>query len=88
MVAHEIKTLAVRTASATEEISRKINAIHTASGVTDQNVSSISRAFVEMREISTEIATGLEVQLDATKSIDCLLNEAQSSVDNVARSDC
>ncbi|WP_206692602.1 HAMP domain-containing methyl-accepting chemotaxis protein [Azospirillum sp. INR13] len=69
VVAGEVKSLATRTASATEEISGQIDDIQKATAETVQVVSDISRIILGMAEAGNAVAVALEQQAAATDEI-------------------
>ena len=84
VVAQEIKVLAKRTAEATGHIGGQIDAVRSASGLADGTISDMKDAFAEMRAISGEIASALDVQLGATRDIGALVEGALNGADRVA----
>ncbi|OYW13844.1 MAG: hypothetical protein B7Z55_16275, partial [Planctomycetales bacterium 12-60-4] len=76
VVANEVKELARQTAKATEEISQKINAIQSATGVAVTAIGSISDSIRKINEISTTIASAVEEQTAATTEISRNVSEA------------
>ena len=84
VVASEIKSLANRTATATQEIADLISAVHRASGAADSDIVVMKQAFAELYGISTEIAGTLEIQLGATEEIGDLVKTALRGADSVA----
>jgi methyl-accepting chemotaxis protein len=69
VVANEVKELARQTAKATEEISRKIEAIQSSTAVAVSAIASISDVIGRINEISTAIASAVEEQSAATSEI-------------------
>jgi methyl-accepting chemotaxis protein len=69
VVAAEVKSLAGQTAKATEEISRQIAAIQTATGSAVTAIGGISETVRSVNEVATTIAAAVEKQLVATKEI-------------------
>ncbi|MDX1968431.1 MAG: PAS domain-containing methyl-accepting chemotaxis protein [Planctomycetaceae bacterium] len=76
VVANEVKELARQTAKATEEISQKINAIQSATGIAVTAIGSISDSIRKINEISTTIASAVEEQTAATTEISRNVSEA------------
>lgn len=76
VVANEVKELARQTAKATEEISQKINAIQSATGVAITAIGSIGESIRKINEISTTIASAVEEQSAATNEISRNVSEA------------
>ena len=69
VVANEVKELAKQTSNATEEISRKIEAIQTDAKAAVAAISSISGVITRANEISMSIATAVEEQSATTNEI-------------------
>lgn len=65
IVASEVKTLAAQTQSATEEISRKIDAIQSGATNMSRSIQDMSRVVLQMREIAVDMASSIRQQ-DAT----------------------
>jgi methyl-accepting chemotaxis protein len=85
VVANEVKELAKQTAKATEEISRKIEAIQ---GVTKGAVTAIeeiSTIINQINDISNSIASAVEQQTATTNEIGRSVNEAALGVDDIAK---
>lgn len=85
VVAGEVKSLATQTASATEEISRKIA---TMQGATDEMVDSIGRittTIFSVTEIASSIRTDVEEQEEATRSIARNVENASQVTNNAHR---
>jgi methyl-accepting chemotaxis protein len=76
VVANEVKELARQTAKATEEISRKIEAIQSSTGHTVTAIQSIGETIGRINEISTTIAGAVEEQTAATSEISRNVGEA------------
>ena len=76
VVANEVKELARQTGRATEEISQKISAIQTSTGVAVKAIESISEIIRKINEISTTIAGAVEQQSAATSEISRNVSEA------------
>lgn len=85
IVAQEIKSLAKRTATATDEIGRHIAIVQQASGLTDGKVVEMLEAIAAMRGISAEIAGALDIQLGATSEIGALMETALVGGDKASR---
>ena len=79
VVANEVKELAKETAKATEDISRKIEAIQTDTKAAVEAISSISGVINQVNDISNTIATAVEEQNATT-------NEMTRNVSEAARS--
>lgn len=76
VVANEVKELARQTAKATEDISQKIAAIQSATGVAISSIGSIGGIIGKINEISTTIAGAVEEQTAATAEISRNVSEA------------
>lgn len=76
VVANEVKELARQTGRATEDISLKISAIQTSTGVAVKAIESISEMIRRINEISTTIASAVEEQSAATSEISRNVSEA------------
>ncbi|XZE51030.1 methyl-accepting chemotaxis protein [Planctomycetaceae bacterium SH248] len=76
VVANEVKELARQTGRATEEISQKISAIQSSTGVAVKAIESISEMIRRINEISTTIAGAVEEQSAATSEISRNVSEA------------
>jgi len=76
VVANEVKELARQTAKATEEISQKIEAIQSSSGVAVGAITSIGESIRRINEISTTIASAVQQQTAATSEISRNVSEA------------
>ena len=76
VVANEVKELAMETASATKDISFKIEAIQTDTSAAIQAIGKISDTIQQIKDISNSIATAIEEQLAASGEIGRNLSEA------------
>jgi len=76
VVANEVKELAMETASATKDISNKIEAIQTDTSAAIQAIGKISDTIQQIKDISNSIATAIEEQLAASGEIGRNLSEA------------
>src|ERR1035438_4934442 len=76
VVANEVKELAKQTAKATEDISRKIEAIQTDTRAAVDSIASISAVIHQINEISCTIATAVEEQDATTNEMSRNINEA------------
>ncbi len=86
VVATEVKSLASQTASATDEISKKIVEVQTASNQAATVIEDISKIIMEMNEISSSIASAVEEQSAATGEIARNVEEAASGTQEVSKS--
>jgi methyl-accepting chemotaxis protein len=84
VVANEVKELARQTAKATEEISQKIEAIQSSSGVAVGAISSIGESIRRINEISTTIASAVQQQTAATSEISRNVSEAARGTSEVS----
>jgi methyl-accepting chemotaxis protein len=87
VVANEVKELAKQTAVATEEISRKIEAIQGETKTTTESISKISGIITQINNISTMIAGAIEDQTTTTNEMVRSVSHAASGssqiVDNM-----
>ena len=84
VVASEVKSLANQTAKATEDISKQIQEIQTATGEAVQAIELIARTIEELSEIASSIALAVEEQGSATQEIARNVQEAASGTQNVS----
>ena len=85
VVASEIKTLAGRTATATQEIASKIARARDTSGLAATAITDIARTIDEISEIATVVACAMEQQKVTTAQIAESTNQAAQGSHNVAR---
>jgi methyl-accepting chemotaxis protein len=78
VVANEVKELAKETAKATEDISRKIEAIQTDTKAAVEAIASISGVINQINDISSTIATAVEQQNATTNEMSRNVSEAAS----------
>jgi methyl-accepting chemotaxis protein len=87
VVANEVKELAKQTAVATEEISRKIEAIQGETKTTTESISKISGIITQINDISSVIAGAIEDQTTTTNEMVRNVNHAATGssqiVDNM-----
>jgi len=76
VVANEVKELAKETAKATEDISRKIEAIQTDTKAAVEAIASISTVINQINDISSTIATAVEEQNATTNEMSRNISEA------------
>jgi methyl-accepting chemotaxis protein len=76
VVANEVKELAKETAKATEDISRKIEAIQTDTKAAVEAIASISGVINQINDISSTIATAVEEQNATTNEMSRNVSEA------------
>jgi len=79
VVADEVKELAKETAKATEDISRKIEAIQTDTKAAVDAIASVSQVIVQVNDISNTIATAVEEQNATTNEMARNVSEAAQS---------
>jgi methyl-accepting chemotaxis protein len=79
VVANEVKELAKETARATEDISRKIEAIQTDTKAAVDAIASISGVINQVNDISSTIATAVEEQNATTNEMSRNVSEAAQS---------
>jgi methyl-accepting chemotaxis protein len=85
VVANEVKELAKQTATATEDISRKIEAIQSDAKGAVQAIGSISGVIGQVNEISGTIATAVEEQSATTSEMSRSVAEAARGAGEVAQ---
>jgi methyl-accepting chemotaxis protein len=83
VVANEVKELAKETAKATEDISRKIEAIQTDTTAAVSAIAAISGVIHRINDISNTIATAVEEQNATTNEMSRNLNEASNSTGEI-----
>jgi methyl-accepting chemotaxis protein len=83
VVANEVKELAKETARATEDISRKIEAIQTDTKAAVDAITSISSVIKHVNEISGTIATAVEEQNATTNEMSRNVKEAAQGSDEI-----
>jgi methyl-accepting chemotaxis protein len=85
VVANEVKELAKATAKATEDISRKIEAIQTDTKVAVDAIASISEVINQVNGISNTIATAVEEQNATTNEMSRNVTEAAHGSSEITR---
>ena len=85
VVANEVKELAKETAKATEDISRKIEAIQTDTKAAVDAIASISGVINQVSDISCTIATAVEEQSATTNEMSRNVNEAAQGSGEITR---
>jgi len=85
VVATEVKQLAHQTATATEDIRRRIDAIQLGTKGAVTSIQEISRSIREVSLISKSIAAAVEQQGIATEEVAKNVSEAAMAVDSVSR---
>jgi methyl-accepting chemotaxis protein len=85
VVANEVKELAKETAKATEDISRKIEAIQADTQGAIQGIAEISQIIAQINDIQNTIATAVEEQTATTNEISRNVNDVASGNQEIAR---
>ncbi|MAF91733.1 MAG: chemotaxis protein [Bdellovibrionaceae bacterium] len=85
VVANEVKELAKETAEATQEITKKIEAIQNDSGSAVNAIAEVSEAIETLSEISTNIAASVEEQAATTNEVARVSSEATSATNEITR---
>src|SRR6202035_67902 len=85
VVANEVKELAKETAKATEDISRKIEAIQTDTKAAVDAIASISGVIDQINDISNTIATAVEEQNATTNEMSRNVSEAAHGSSEITR---
>ncbi len=85
MVANEVKELAKETAKATEDISRKIEAIQADTKGAIEGITEISQIIAQISDIQTTIATAVEEQTATTNEISRNVNDVATGNQEIAR---
>ena len=85
VVASEVKNLATQTSRSTEDITRKISEIQSATAAAVDAVASISGAINDMDHISSTIAAAMEEQSAATREIARNVSETANANREVSR---
>jgi methyl-accepting chemotaxis protein len=84
VVANEVKELANQTASATEEISRKISAIQTETADAVSAIGEISTVIAQVNELQSSIAGAVEEQSATTSEIGRSVHEAATGMAEIS----
>jgi len=85
VVATEVKELAKQTASATEDIRQRIQAIQDSTGLAVQSMGGISDVIRQVNELSRIIATAVEEQSITTKEIAQNIGHSSTAAQTVAQ---
>ena len=85
IVANEVKELAKQTASATDEISRTVEAIQGDSQAAIEAITQIDEIMAKVSAAQTAIASAVEEQTATTSEIGRTVNEAASGSGEIAR---
>ena len=84
VVASEVKTLANKTATATQDIATQVTGIQEATGSTVTSIKGIAERIHQMNEITTQVASAVEQQNAATLEIARNVQQAASSAAEVS----
>jgi len=84
VVAHEVKSLASQTASATDEIARKINAIQTATQASLESNGMIKTTVEDMQKSAERIRIAMEEQANTVTVITASVDETALSADSMS----
>jgi methyl-accepting chemotaxis protein len=84
VVANEVKELAKQTATATEEITRKIGAIQTDTGGAVNAITTIGKSIDKLSDIASAIAASVEEQLATTNEVARVVQESNQGVQAIA----
>ncbi len=85
VVANEVKELAKETAKATEDISRKIEAIQTDTKAAVDAIGTISAVIIQINDISSTIATAVEEQNATTNEMSRNVGEAAAGSGEITK---
>jgi methyl-accepting chemotaxis protein len=85
VVANEVKELAKESAKATEDISRKIEAIQADTKGAIEGITEISQIIAQINDIQNTIATAVEEQTATTNEISRNVNDVASGNQEIAR---
>jgi methyl-accepting chemotaxis protein len=85
VVANEVKELAKESAKATEDISRKIEAIQADTKGAIEGITEISQIIAQINDIQTTIATAVEEQTATTNEISRNVNDVATGNQEIAR---
>ena len=84
VVAGEVKSLASQTARSTEEITREVEAVRSATESAVEAVDNINARIAELDQISTAVAGAMEQQSIATQEIARTINQTAKSAQQVS----
>jgi len=85
VVASEVKELAKQTASATEDIRKRIDGIQRTTGLTVKSIGGIGDVIRQVNDLSRMIAAAVEEQSIATKEIASNIAQSSTAAQTVAR---
>lgn len=83
VVANEVKELAKQTATATEDISRKIEAIQNDSQIAVTSIGSVTEAIEQLNSIAGNIASAMEEQSATTNEVARVVTESTTGVQQI-----
>lgn len=83
VVANEVKELAKQTATATEDISKKIEAIQSDSQSAVNSIGSVTEAIDQLNSISASIASAMEEQSATTNEVARVVGESSQGVQQI-----
>lgn len=83
VVANEVKELAKQTATATEDISRKIEAIQNDSQSAVTSIGSVTEAIAQLNGIASNIASAMEEQAATTNEVARIVTESTTGVQQI-----
>ena len=83
VVANEVKELAKQTATATEDISQKIEAIQSDTQSAISSIGQVSEAISSVNDISTSIASAMEEQSATTGEVSRVVSESSQGVQQI-----
>jgi methyl-accepting chemotaxis protein len=86
VVATEVKELAKQTATATEDIRKRIEGIQGSTGLTVKSIGDISEVVKQVNDLSRTIASAVEEQSITTKEIAKNVSQSSTAAQTVARS--
>lgn len=84
VVANEVKELAKQTATATEEITKKIGAIQNDTGGAVKAISDIGQSIEKLNDIAGAIAASVEEQLATTNEVARVVQQSNQGVQSIA----
>lgn len=84
VVANEVKELAKQTATATEEITKKISAIQTDTTGAVKAIAEIAKSIEKVNDVATAIAASVEEQLATTNEVSRVVQQSNVGVQSIA----
>ena len=85
VVASEVKSLALQTSKATEDIANQIVSVQEATGQAVKAIQDITATINEINDISTTIAAAVEEQSSVTQDISANMQTAAAGVDSISQ---